>query len=64
MTVVMPPKVIMSTHGLATKSASWHNGHVPLDPWVGGGDWFTVIVVVWLLVIGGEPLSVAVKVTV
>lgn len=54
----------MSINGLVAMFASWHNGHVPPDPCFGGVDWFTVIVVVWLLVIGGEPLSVAVKVTV
>ncbi len=62
----MPPKTPTSTHGLVTMLASWHNGEQVAVAGCSGGDvdWFTVIVVVWLVVIGGEPLSVAVKVTV
>ncbi len=62
----MPPKTPMSTNGLAAMVASWHKGeHVPVEGCCGGGiDCCTVIVVVWLAVTGGEPLSVAVKVTV
>ncbi len=68
--VVMLPTSPMNINQPVAMFASWQRKHVPrvgcAAGWEAGGGcvaWATVMTTVWLLDIEGEPLSVAVKVT-